>query len=308
MLKLDHMTTMNPTFPQLNDTTMNHTEKHFDFYCLEFPVGPMILSILSSPCALVGVPASVWLLWTLIQRQRSSSGGGSSKNNDIYMLHLSVFDVLSTTQLLPYTLNFNFWRNDLFKSVQDFILALNFMGRPLVMTCICCDCYMAVCYPIFYMRMKSSHYTLRLVTSAVAWAVAIGWATLTIFIFVAKMPDVLLSIPYFLTLPVIVGCDVAILRALRKPDPSGKTAVHPQKQRALLTIAQSLVLTVLVFLPPLVMLGITPLIPLTKQERFCSVITPALFAPGLASMIMPLMHLHSLGSFRDLRWCGCRVE
>ncbi|XP_063077010.1 platelet-activating factor receptor-like [Engraulis encrasicolus] len=287
--------TMNPLFSLVNES-INHTSEHFDPYCLDFPIGPIIWAILSSPCALVGVPASVWLLWVLVQRQRSGTGS----SNDIYMLNLTVMDVLATIQVLPYQLNFFLLKYNLLRNSLDFVYAINMMGRPLLMACICWDCCMAVCYPIFYMRMTRTHY--RLITSAVSWAVAIAWAS-PVFI-LQNFPDILLSIPYFLTLPVIVGCDVAILRALKKPDPSGKTDVHPQKQRALLAITQSLVLTVLVFLPPMVIFVVTPHLSLTPQEIYCCVSIPAVVPPSLASMLMPLMYLHSLGSFRDLRRCG----
>ncbi|KAL2078720.1 hypothetical protein ACEWY4_026405 [Coilia grayii] len=285
---------MEPTFPRLSGS-MNQTDL-FDPYCREFVVGNMIWGILSVPCVCVGVPASVWLLWVLIRRQRSGS------SNDIYMLNLTIMDVMFVATILPYNLNVFLWKHDEFMKLLAFLYTFNGSGRPLLMACICSDCYIAVRYPVLYMRMKHSRY--RLGVCAAAWALTISFGImLTLY-----SSSILLAVPYIFTLPVIVGCDIAIVCALRRPDPSGKTEVHPQKKRALQAITHSLVLTVLSFLPPLTVPVLGPLIALSRQEMYCSVTMPSLTAPALASVVLPLLHLRSLGSFRGLRrgGCGCR--
>ena len=48
---------------------INQTEV-FDLYCIKQPVGPLVWGVFSVPCSFVGLLASIWLLWVLIQRRR----------------------------------------------------------------------------------------------------------------------------------------------------------------------------------------------------------------------------------------------
>ena len=111
--------------------------------------------------------------------------------------------------------------------------------------------------------------------------------------------------PYVLSLPTIAFCDVIILRALRKPSPSGRSDVHPQKQKALQTIINSFTMAIVAYLPPLVVFSFSPLFPLSAAEMFCSVGLPILIAPLLGSAIMPVLYLHNLGCLKGLGRCGC---
>ena len=172
----------------------------------------------------------------------------------------------------------------------------------MLMVCICVDCYMAVVHPITYMKRKDRRY--KVAVCALVWSLTFTYGI------VLEIKRELLSTP-FITVPVVVSIpaiaclDAAILRALRKPDPSGRSDVHPQKQRALQTITNTLVMTLVSYLPPLVVYMFTPLMPLSPQEILCHVLFPSTIPTMLGSTIMPLLYLGNLGKLTDLRRSGC---
>ena len=83
-----------------NTTSITNSTEEFDYYCTEMPVGSWIWTGFSVPCACVGVPASVWLLWVLVQRQRSGL------SNDLYMLNLTIIDLIFNVFIITDTLNY----------------------------------------------------------------------------------------------------------------------------------------------------------------------------------------------------------
>lgn len=266
-----------------------------DLYCGNMLVGPLFWGAVSVPCACVGLPASVWLLWVLIQRQRSGS------SNDIYMLNLSIMDLIYNAYLLPFILSYFIWQ-DLFSKSADVMFSFSFCGRPLFLACICADCYMAVVHPISYMKMKDTRY--RVVVCVMVWALTASYGLM--FSLKPELEFTPLVIVYFaLCVPAIVCFDVAILYTLRKPGPSGNTDVHPQKQRALRVMANSLIVTLVSYLPSLLVYACTPVMGLTQQEMFCQVLFPTSANSALDSTIMPLLHLGNLGKLPPLRRLGC---
>ncbi|KAL2078717.1 hypothetical protein ACEWY4_026402 [Coilia grayii] len=277
-----------------NITSVTNTTEDWDYYCIELPVGPTVWAGFGVLSGCVGIPASVWLLWVLGQRQRKGV------TNDIYMLNLTVMDAIFNFYITPAMLNFLLWKNEMISKVNHVLYCFNISGRPLFMACICVDCFMAVVHPVTYMKMRRSRY--RLLPCAAVW----GFTLLFGMLFVHNQRLFITSytgLPYLLSIPTIVVCDLAILHTLRKPDPSRRSDVHPQKQRALQTITTSLVMTLVSYLPVLLVCPFLSLMPATDQVKMCVIIIPVLIAPMLGSIIMPLLHLHGLGSLRGLQQC-----
>ena len=147
-----------------NTSSENQTEG-FDPYCIQLLEGPLVWGVFSIPCACVGVPASMWLLWVLVQKRRRGL------SNDVYMLNLTVMDFVFNLSILPCTINFFFLRNDPFFMITQVLYCFSVSGRPLFMACICVDCYTAVVHPITYMKMKQSKH--RMVAIALAWSLTL---------------------------------------------------------------------------------------------------------------------------------------
>ena len=285
----------NETLP-LNSTSLVNNTNDFDPFCIELIVGPLIWGVFTVPIALVGVFASVWLLYLLVKRHRSNL------SNDIYMLNLTIMDLLFNSSALPIVLSFFLWRNKVYHRMGCFIFCLSMTGRPLFMACICVDCYMAVVHPITYRKLKCSKY--RQVVCVLVWGftLIIG---LTFALYPLLFTTSFTATPFALSLPPIAFCDAAIFCALKKPDPSGKTDVHPQKQRALETITNSFIMTVVSYLPPLFVFGLPDVWPVTQQEFYCQVGIPTLICTALGSTILPLLSLGNLGRLKDVWRCGC---
>lgn len=275
---------------------MNYTG-YFDYYCLELPGGPIVWAVFCVLCSLVGCPTSVWLLWVLSQKGRSGL-------EDLYMLNLTIMDMIFNTFNIPGLLNYFVWKLKNFTVLSDVLYCFNLCGRPLLIACICVDCYMAVVYPISYMKMKHGRY--RVVTCTLAWTLTLMYGLMIAFELILNFT--FFVVPYALCLPTIAFCNIAILHALRKPDPSGKTDVHPQKQKALQTIMNSFTMTIVAYLPPLVVYSFSSLIPLPPQEMWCNVSIPLLISPLLGSAIMPLLYLQNLGCLKGIRWCQLALK
>lgn len=124
-----------------------------DLFCREHSEVTMAVYILCLPMACMGIAACAWLLWVLVRRQKASS-----RTNDIYMLNLTVMDLIYSTYSIPSKLNYLLWQNSSAMRAGKFFKGFGMYGRPLVMACICVDCYLAVVHPITYLRLKQTRY------------------------------------------------------------------------------------------------------------------------------------------------------
>ncbi|XP_063077046.1 lysophosphatidic acid receptor 6-like [Engraulis encrasicolus] len=278
--------------PASSNTTWSTNSTDFDIYCTEMPAGGITWGVLSILCACVGLPASVWLMWVLVQRQRSGL------TNDTYMFNLTVMDLILNVFTTPFLINYFVLRNDFLKSLGELLHCFSAIGRPLFMTCICVDCFMAVVYPITYMKMKRYRY--RLLSCVAVWGITLCVGMINAFILQFFSP--ISGILCWLLVPTIAICDLTILYTLRKPDPSGRSEVHPQKQRALQTITNSLVMTLVCYLPTM---AVGPFLSFIPMDQFtsCVMSIPYYIAPLLGGIAMPLLQLHSLGRLRGLLYC-----
>ncbi|XP_053350367.1 lysophosphatidic acid receptor 4-like [Clarias gariepinus] len=265
-------------------------------WCAGYPTGPVIWSAGAVICFVLGLPASLWVLHELIQKQRQRS------TSDIFTLSLTVIDLTFTAHLLLSVCNFMIWHNRILEIVLDFIYCLSFIGRPLFMACICWDCYVAVVYPIVYKTSKKLIVVKKAITIILCLSLVVaGFASSTIQ-WITTTP--FFAIPLIVAMPVILFCDISILRALRKPDLTGKSKIHPQKKQALHTISNSLIMTFIVYIPPVIMFSFGSLISLTEEVRYCCLNMAGFCFSMAGSVIMPLLYLDSvrkLKTFKD--WC-----
>lgn len=246
-------------------------------------------------CFILGIPVSLMVLRELFWRHRQGAC------NDFFMLSLCFTDLIFTAQLPLAVCNIMVLRNLSLYSFIGFIHCLPMCGRPLLMACICGDCYFAVVHPIMYKTHKNASLIRKAVTLMV-------W--LIIFCFGALLCSVekiytssLISAPLAVALPVIALCDISILYALRKPDPSGNKNIHPQKKQALDTIFSSLVMTFISYLPPAIIFPIAELLPISKDTIFCNVSFIGICFYAVGCVTMPLLHLYSVGKMDYFKSC-----
>ncbi len=138
---------------------------------------------------------------------------------------------------------------------------------------------------------------IRKVTAVTIWLFIVCFGCL-IVIYPWVFTTIFTSIPLFISLPVIGFCDISVLRALKKTDPSGKSNIHPQKKRALRTIINSFVLTFTAYLPPALIFSLGHNLPLSFDVYYCVLIFIAISSTVSGGVIMPVLYLDSIGQLR----------
>ncbi|KAG9276174.1 P2Y purinoceptor 3-like [Astyanax mexicanus] len=271
----------------LSSSSSNNTDgKSIYVRCIRQPMGPLFWSGFCAICMLLGVPASLLVLWELLQRRRRRVF------SDIFMLNLSCIDLTFTVMLILIVNNYMVMHITQLSDLTSFLHSFPLCGRPLFMACVCGDCYFAVVYPIQYKTCKNGAKIRKLACLTV-------WLLIFVFGLILCTDNAfnssLVSVPLVGALPIITFCDISILRALRKPAPTGNVNIHPQKKRALHTIINSFTMTFTAYLPPLIFFSFSDLLPLTKTQFFCTLTFYGLCFCTAGCVVMPVLYLDTLG-------------
>lgn len=256
----------------------------FDFeMCNSFQVSKVCWIFCTILCSVTGFPACVAILWELFKRHHS---GTPLTPNSFFILHLTIMDAVFLAIIPAGVLNHLIWKAWAIEATWNALFALNMCGRPLLMACVCLDCYVAVVHPITYHKRKSM--TPRIVMVCIVWAWTAAFAV-AFFLFY-KFYGLYSTLSFVIAVVTVGMCDCSILRALVKSDASRKN-IHLQKQRAVQTLINSLVVTMFSYIPPLLLevIGRTMLI----DFRFfmCVIEIPASILSSSGSAIMPNLHL-----------------
>ncbi|CAL9699109.1 unnamed protein product [Knipowitschia caucasica] len=251
-------------------------------------MGILVWAIFSSLFSILGCPACASVLWELLQRHRA---GAPFTPNDIFMLNLTCMDFVFLLFIPTGCCNYLLWHFKIFQVATDFLTALNLSGRPLLTACICFDCYLAVVRPVFYRTHNTP--TPRVVVCAIVWGLTLTQGALSTIIDEFFHSPWAMSV-YIVALPVILTCNVSILCALRSTFP-GKAQIHPKKKKALQIITNSMVMTCVAYVPPVLGYILGGLVTSDDHEYECLVAIPILVAPAAGSAVMPLLYLGNLG-------------
>lgn len=245
-----------------------------------------------------GFPAAVATSWYFFKKHRS---GTPLTPNCLFMLNITAMDTVFLS-VLPFGMinhfTFQVWEVEAFWNA---CYGLSTCGRPLLMACVCLDCYLAVVHPILFHKTKSL--TPRIVMVLVVWILTI--ATGIIYFLYFKLFFSVFPIVFFMLTIVIIGiCDSLILYTLNTSD-GGRKNIHPQKKRAIHTLTNSLVVVVISYLPP-VLLYVIGLFTITDNTLFmCMIGFPTATTSTLGSAVMPILALHNLGKINvhSLKCC-----
>lgn len=261
--------------------------------------GRYVWACCSAVCFALGFPASVAIILEILRIHKT---GTPMTPNNFFILNLSIMDAIFLASIPPGLIN-NFslkiWAVEL---IWTGIYTLNQTGRPLLMSCVCLDCYLAVVHPIIYHKRKSL--TPRVVMAGIVWIFTVVTGIHYCFYF-----QIYLGItPYlaFLIAMVIIGiCDCFILYRLIKSHP-GSVNIHPQKQRAIQILINSLVVTVISYLPPVVIFAFGKSLVTNYTMFMCTIIIPISITSTLGSAVMPILHLNNIGKLDRFRFGCCR--
>jgi len=280
---------MSPLHQSASDFS-NGTRNYFTL-CSDQLTFPLFWSGLSAFCVLLGVFASAVVLRKLCQRHRKNIS-----TNDFFVFNLTIIDLIFLS-LLPFGVyNYMLLHNSEFEYFNNFTYSIPLCGRPLFMACVCGDYYFAVVHPIIYINSRRIA-IVRKVIGMIIWLLIICFGIIMVvhpWVFTSTFT----STPLFISLPVIGFCDVSVLQALRKPDPSGKSSIHPQKKRALRTIINSFVLTFTTYLPSALIFSFGHNLPIRFDMYYCTLIFIAICSAVLGGVIMPVLYLDSIGQLK----------
>lgn len=248
-------------------------------------------------CSVIGFPACAITLWEIFKTHRN---GTPLTPNNFFILHVSIMDAIFLAFIPPGILNNLIWEKWVVEACWNASYAFNLCGRPLLMTCISLDCYLAVVHPVTYHKRKSM--TPRVVMVGIVWTCTGAFAILFL-LFYKLFFSLVSTIPFFIASVIIGICDILILHALVKSNP-GRKNIHPQKHRAVQTIINSLVLTMCSYLPIFLLIIIgRPLIG-SFNKFICELGLPIALCSSVGSAIMSVLHLINKGTLSHFR-LGC---
>lgn len=265
--------------------------------CENKEYGRIFWYVFTMLCFALGFPAYIVILY---EWYKTYKNGSPLTPNTFFMLNLSVMDFVFLVFLPAGLLNNFIWHVWMVEAIWNGIYALSVCGRPLLMACICVDCYLAVVHPLVYRKWTSL--TPRIVMAGFVWLLTfvLGVAFGIFYTLYTTLASVM---PSSVSVVIIIICDGFILYTLMKTVPGGKN-LHPQKQRAIHTLINSLVIAVVSYIPPLLLYTIGKALIHDANVFYCSVSTPMTVFSTVGSAVMPLLFLHNLGKFDRFKlWC-----
>lgn len=219
---------------------------------------------------------------------------------DVFMINLTFMDVVYSVSLqigLIYDLITNFEYFYIFGFLNSFCV----YGRPLLLTCISLETYMAVVHPVPYRARKSL--TPRILIIIGVWIVTIGFG----FDFNIRRIEVYDNVPMLfltVTLSVIVVCDFSVFWALRKPGPGRKT-INPHKKKALQLITDKSIIICITYFPFLIEWLLYMIMNLDASIFNCTVLIPVLCINMMGNAISVILHVSNLGKLDWLMDNAC---
>lgn len=277
-----------------NVSTSHFVWEEFDFnLCDHFPERKYTWAISILFCFILGFPASAAILWELFKMHRK---GAPFTPNRFFILHVSIMDAVFLVFIPAGVLNHLVWKSWPMEACWNGVYALNIWGRPLLTACSCVDCYLAVVHPVTYHNMKSM--TPRIWVVVIVWIWTLIAATVS-FMFYKLFFTLWAIVPFVIAITVVGICDSFIFYTLVT---SGPHRNNVQKQRAIQTLFNSLVITILTYLPP-VILTIIGVFGIEYVAFVCVIAIPMSIMSSLGSVLMPILHLINTGKFSYFR-CG----
>jgi len=250
----------------------NKTEPFLNFYHAGFYFNLIVV-----------LPENSYVIWLIV------TGAGNGVASEFFSLNLSICEIFLCLQSLLSLLSNTFPSLSL---VVMFLTGIPITGRPLFQCLICVERYLAVIYPVTFLKFKPLRY--RVICSIAVWLMVVFNCVLfTIYTFNMYVFMCYCLCQALLPLSVKLFCCVAVLRALKQSGP-GETRRQEEnlmKRRAFNTIAMITMAILLIYAAFLVAALIYVL---TLQ------FIPVLWSIGqfsflLGGLVQPLLYLHRIG-------------
>lgn len=187
--------------------------------------------------------------------------------------------------------------------IYNFFNSLCFAGRPLLLTCISVDTYLAVVHPVIYRARKNLTSRLLIITGVWISTIAFGvYFLVSQVVLYSDVPTLFLAV----TLVIITLCDFSILWTLKKPGPGGKI-INPQKKKALKMITNKCIITFFTYFPLLINWLLNNIMNISHELFSCIVLLPTLcftIAGNTVSVILKVSNLYTL-DWLKANVCSC---
>lgn len=218
---------------------------------------------------------------------------------DVFVINLTLLDMTFLLLLQPDVYIDVEVINLVYSAFFSFLLSLSMCGRPLFVTCICLECYLAVVHPLTYRTRKSRTHSI-LVTVAV-WIVTVGFG---LYFAISRMKLYEFASITVMTamLPVIIFCDVSIFWTLKRSGPTRRNN-DAQKKRVLQSIFNSFVITLISYLPPIINWSSHQFLNLNEATFSCFVDIPAMCFTIAGNAVSTILHVNNIGKLDWLKPC-----
>ncbi len=211
-----------------------------------FPCGdlqtPVIINIV------LGLPANMYVMWLIL-------AGPGEKAAEVFSLNQAICEVAICVSNVIYLIAMNIAISSVVSltylwHVVRFSFGLGFLGRPLFLSCVCLECYLAVVHPVTFLKYKLLRY--RLAGAVISWLTVLVCCVIFIWVPHSSTYYVCFSMAFSCFL-VKFFCCVEVLRALRHPGPGDgnqeSRGMNTAKLRAFRIILIILVSEALIYLP-----------------------------------------------------------
>lgn len=264
--------------------------------CQHYPVTTMIWTCAVVICFVFGFPGAVVVLLEMLQKRRK---GTSFAPTDIYMLNVTIMDCLYLLLLQPDIFIGPHVDGTWYAVFLSFMHTFNMCGRPLFITCISLECYLAVVHPAIYRTRKSL--TPRVLMAVGVWTMTVGFG----FYFTVKDIKVSDFIPILFlifTLPVIVFCDFSTLWTLKRSGPGGRNG-NPLKTRALRIIINNFIITLITYLPVTITWVLFQCMNWDETTFSCQVLIPVICVNVAGNTLSIMLQVNNLGKLDSMKNC-----
>ncbi|XP_043091999.1 C-C chemokine receptor type 8-like [Puntigrus tetrazona] len=241
---------------------------------------------------LFGLPTHSYVLRLIV------TGTASGVASEFFILNLSVCEIGICLNALVLVLSL--WFTSLVP-FELFLVGFTMAGRPLFQCLICVERYLAVVHPVTFLKYKPLRY--RAICCAVVWIIIFCSCLLCMYFLDSQRRYIhtwLSSLQMMLVISLQLFCLVAVLRALKRSGPGGKTRQKEEenhlKRRAFYIILITTMTTVIMYAPKTVT-GFSEILTSDSTKRVWFTGSTCFV---LAGFVQPFLHLHRAGKLSFL--------
>lgn len=150
-------------------------EVHQLYLCLSSPVGNAIITAFASTSLLILLPLYAFVLYKGVQQWRQQHSRTPMSHSDVFTYHMVIVELLSVLGSLLMAVSV--YTKCLWLTHTGIVLlSMNYIGQLLIHVLTCGERYLAVVYPITYLKLKKEKgIRIRNITIGCFWLLCLTW-------------------------------------------------------------------------------------------------------------------------------------